>query len=75
MWHKVNFKQSKAGLNGEFSFSLIDCLAKAEKPSLANYLTITRREKRCIQAFPKGIGTKGSANNNNHYAKQVSIVS
>ena len=34
------FKQSLTGLNSEFSFSLTNCLTKAEEPSLPYYLPI-----------------------------------
>ena len=37
MWHKVNLKQSLAGLNLEFSFSKTGCLTKARETSVPNY--------------------------------------
>ena len=41
IWHKVNFfKRSLTGLNSEFSFSLTNCLNKAEELSLSYYLPI-----------------------------------
>ena len=37
---RLIFKQSKAGLNSEFSFSKTDCLIKARKFRLPYYLSI-----------------------------------
>ena len=42
IWHTVNsFKQSKSGLNLEFSFSLTGYLTKAKESSLSYYLPIS----------------------------------
>ena len=49
------FKQSLTGLNLEFSFSEISCLAKAEEPSLPYYFIHSWRENIWIHTFPKGI--------------------
>ena len=40
MWHKVNFKWSKAGLNTEFSFSETSCLTKAKDLGLFYYIPL-----------------------------------
>ena len=54
--HKVNFQQSKASLNSEFSFQT-DYVTKAKKSSLLYSLLIAGREA----FFPKGISTKWNA--------------
>ena len=46
MRHKVNFfKQSKTGLNSDFSFFQTGCLTKAIELSLFNYLPIAEERK------------------------------
>ena len=52
------FKQSKSGLNSEFSYSPIDCLTKAKEPSLPYYIFRAGEENRWIHTFPEGISTK-----------------
>ena len=54
-------KQSRTGLNSDFSF-LTSCLTKTQESSLPYYLLIAE-ESRKIHAFLKGISTKWKANN------------
>ena len=58
------FKQSKAGLDPEFSFSQTGCITKAKELSQSKYLQFIAQVKRTdvCKHFPKGISTKENAN-------------
>ena len=52
------FKQSKVGLNSQFSFSLIGCLTKVKEPNLPYYLYIAGKEKKWIHSIPRALAWK-----------------
>ena len=47
------FKQSKAGLNSEFSFSYSGCLTEAKEPSMPYYLLIAGERTDGLMPFPR----------------------
>ena len=51
IWHKVNFKQSIASLNLEFSFSYTNCLTRAKEHSLPQYLSVASRKMNRSMTF------------------------
>ena len=50
--HRLNFKQSTAGMNSEFTFSLIDCHTKAQRPDLLYYFSraLARSEMQIVSS-------------------------
>ena len=52
MWQD-QFKQNKASLNSEFSFSSTVCLIMAKEPSPPSYLLRTERRTNGFMPFPK----------------------
>ena len=67
------FKRSLTGLNSEFSFSQINCLTKAEEPSLPYYLPIAGGRIIGFIPFPKGISAMWNASVSSRIWTRVAV--